>query len=215
MGRVSNARERLLDSALCLIHARSYESVGVQELCRHAGVKKGSFYHFFPSKEALTVELLELQWQRFRDQLLAEALRPELPALSRLHRFVLMHGRSQRAVSDGGGRCPGCCFGNLAAELSTLSEPVRGTVERIFAEQVALLERTLDDAVVAGELEDIDVPDVARALVAFVQGALILTKLHDRPEVFDELAPHALRLVRAEVPARSDEPLARAAESPA
>ena len=53
MGRTSDARERLIATAIELIRARSYESVGVDALCNHAQVKKGSFYHFFPSKQDL------------------------------------------------------------------------------------------------------------------------------------------------------------------
>ncbi|UCD12029.1 MAG: helix-turn-helix transcriptional regulator [Nitrospinaceae bacterium] len=45
---MSDAKQRILDSARGLIYSRSYAGVGVQEICKHAGVKKGSFYHFFP-----------------------------------------------------------------------------------------------------------------------------------------------------------------------
>lgn len=195
MGRASNARDRLLDSAVALIHARSYESVGVQELCEHAGVKKGSFYHFFPSKEALTVAVLEHRWVAFREQLRREVMDPTQAPLARVRRFVLLHAQAQASVRDDCGRTPGCCFGNLAAELSTLSEPVRCKLEVIFAEQIALLEQVLDDAVMVGAVREIDVPDSARAIVAFVQGALMMSKLHDRPEMVEELAEHALALV--------------------
>ena len=62
MPQVSHAKEKLLDSALDLMYARSYRDVGVQEICEHAGVKKGSFYHFFPSKRDLTLAALDRQW---------------------------------------------------------------------------------------------------------------------------------------------------------
>ncbi len=195
MGRTSSARERLLESALELIRARSYTSVGVQELCEHAGVKKGSFYHFFPSKEALTLEVLDRQWEAFRACLLLEVFARDVPPLQRIRRFVVVHGREQARARRGCGRTPGCQFGNLAVELSTLNEPVREKLEVIFAEQAAMLERTLDDALVAGELTTVDVPDAARAILAFVQGATLLAKLHDRPALLDELADHALALV--------------------
>jgi len=46
--------DRILLAARELIHARSYAEVGVAAICDQAQVKKGSFYHFFPSKQALT-----------------------------------------------------------------------------------------------------------------------------------------------------------------
>ena len=195
MGRISSARDRLLDSALELIRARSYASVGVAQLCEHAGVKKGSFYHFFPSKEALTVALLDRQWASFGEHARREAFSPEVPPLVRIRRFIAMHGREQAAARSSCGRVPGCQFGNLAVELSTLSEPVREKLEAIFAEQAAMLEGALDDAVATGEIAPLDVPDTARAILAYVQGMLVLAKLHDRPELLSELACHAAKLV--------------------
>ena len=62
MTQVRDTRQRLLDTAEKLFYARSYEDVGVQEICREAGVKKGSFYHFFPSKRDLTLAILDDSW---------------------------------------------------------------------------------------------------------------------------------------------------------
>jgi len=58
MTQVHDTKQRLLDTAQRLFYARSYEDVGVQEICQEAGVKKGSFYHFFPSKRDLTLAIL-------------------------------------------------------------------------------------------------------------------------------------------------------------
>ena len=49
-GTHQRRQTKLIDSASELIHSRSYADVGVNELCEHAGVKKGSFYHFFPNR---------------------------------------------------------------------------------------------------------------------------------------------------------------------
>ena len=54
-----DTQKRILDSASELIHARSYADVGVSAICEHAGVKKGSFYHFFRSKQELTLTVLD------------------------------------------------------------------------------------------------------------------------------------------------------------
>ena len=79
MPQVSHAKEKLLDSVLDLMYARSYRDVGVQEICEHAGVKKGSFYHFFPSKRDLTLAALDRQWEIARQELLERAFTQRLP----------------------------------------------------------------------------------------------------------------------------------------
>jgi TetR/AcrR family transcriptional repressor of nem operon len=50
MGRTSDAKERLIEAMIELIWTGSYGSTSVDQICERAGVKKGSFYHFFESK---------------------------------------------------------------------------------------------------------------------------------------------------------------------
>ncbi len=58
MGRVSDAKEHLIESGKQLMHARGYTAVSVQDLCQHAGVNKGSFYYFFPAKRDLVLAVI-------------------------------------------------------------------------------------------------------------------------------------------------------------
>jgi TetR/AcrR family transcriptional repressor of nem operon len=57
MGRKSDAHQRILEAGTALFQQRAYASIGVAEICAAAGVPKGSFYHFFPSKQALALEV--------------------------------------------------------------------------------------------------------------------------------------------------------------
>ena len=59
MAPSNDTKQRILASARELIYSRSYSDVGVAAICTHAGVKKGSFYHFFASKQELTLEALD------------------------------------------------------------------------------------------------------------------------------------------------------------
>ena len=52
-------RDRLIRTAARLFLARSYASVGVNEICAEATVQKGSFYHYFPSKSDLAVAVID------------------------------------------------------------------------------------------------------------------------------------------------------------
>ena len=62
MGRNSDARDRLLAAADTLFRDRGFSAIGVAEICSVADVNKGSFYHFFESKQALLLEVIEASW---------------------------------------------------------------------------------------------------------------------------------------------------------
>src|SRR4028119_2236030 len=86
MGRVSDAKQRLLDATIDLIWQHSYGAVTVDNICERAGVKKGSFYYFFPSKTDLVVAALDAHWQTVKTHL-DGIFAPSLPALDRLRGY--------------------------------------------------------------------------------------------------------------------------------
>lgn len=192
MGRPSTARTRLLDAARDLIHARSYASASVDDLCAAAQVNKGSFYYFFPSKRDLILAVLDDQWERTRERVLDPAFHADVPPLERIDQFF-------RRVTEIHRRpvVLGCPFGNLALELSTMEEPVRDKIRAVFDGYRVYFERALADAVAEGHLGPIDVSDTAQALVAYFQGALVLAKTHNDASVIANLASHARALIRA------------------
>ena len=59
--RGEETRSRILEAAAESFAQNGYDGTGVAEICRRAGVTKGAFYHHFPSKQAVFLELLE-QW---------------------------------------------------------------------------------------------------------------------------------------------------------
>jgi len=59
MGRTSNAKSRLIAMAMALMYVRGYTAVGVHEISTQAGAYKGSFYHCFPSKQALVLAVID------------------------------------------------------------------------------------------------------------------------------------------------------------
>ena len=69
MGRVSDAKDRLLDAAIKLVWRNSYGAVSVEDICHEAGVKKGSFYHFFPGKNELVAAAFRQYWVDLRPEL--------------------------------------------------------------------------------------------------------------------------------------------------
>jgi AcrR family transcriptional regulator len=63
-------RGRLLDGGYQLFSAYGLKKTNVEELAEAAGISKGSFYNFYPSKEALFMDVMELAESRFREEIL-------------------------------------------------------------------------------------------------------------------------------------------------
>src|ERR1700735_454618 len=54
-----STREHLLEIGLERLRSTGYTATGVKEILDLARVPKGSFYHYFPSKEAFASEVLD------------------------------------------------------------------------------------------------------------------------------------------------------------
>ncbi|MEM7205120.1 MAG: TetR/AcrR family transcriptional regulator [Planctomycetota bacterium] len=192
---ISTTRERILNTAAELWHARSYDGVGVAEVCAEAGVQKGSFFHFFRSKEDLLLAVLDLRREQMREHMLEPAFRADVPPLQRIQRyFDLMGQHADAAIAAGGMR--GCPFGNLASELATRSDAVRERVAAVFDETRATLRKTLREAAKAGDLPmDSDVSAMAAALVTYMQGLAVIGKTYNDPRLLRRLGAQAFSLL--------------------
>jgi TetR/AcrR family transcriptional repressor of nem operon len=203
----TDTKERILTSALDLIYARSYANVGVQELCEHAGVKKGSFYHFFASKRDLTIAALDRQWELAKRRVWDPAFVNHLPLHEKLQRCFDLFYEHQCGVKKKTGQVPGCPFGNLALELSTQDEAIRRKVDEVFRESTRYVKRMLEEAIEGGEIPKQDVSAAAETIIAYMQGVMLMAKTRNEPKVIKELRQGLLRLFQAgSVPAENARP---------
>jgi len=188
MGRTSTAKEKLITSAIELIGNRSYNAVGVQELCDHSGVKKGSFYHFFPSKRDLTLEAIDAMWANFKEQMLDPVFSSDLPAYEKLNVLVNKSYEYQTSAKQCSGCVTGCGIGNLALELSTQDEIIRQKIEQIFEEWAQYFENMIVDAINEGTLSvDTDPRSTSQALLAYMEGVSLMGKTFNDPTMLRRL----------------------------
>ncbi|BAX94933.1 TetR/AcrR family transcriptional regulator [Mycobacterium shigaense] len=167
-------RRRLLDAGLRLVHAHGFAASGVKDITDAAGVPKGSFYAYFPSKEAFGAAILEHYWTDIRDRLLP-ILGEDDAASDRITRFF-------HALADdheAGDFLLGCLIGNLSLELGGTSEPVR-------IELVGILDgwnEALTACVRAGQggrdgiRDDLEPADLAALLIEAWEGAALRGKV--------------------------------------
>jgi TetR/AcrR family transcriptional repressor of nem operon len=194
MDTTPDTRQRLINSAQELIYASSYSDVGVQQICDQAGVRKGSFYHFFPSKRDLTLAVLDQMQTFFRDTIISSAFASDIPPLQRIDRFFKQSYTFHKQMKQASGHVPGCPFGNLGSEMSTQDEVIRTRVEAIFSNLEKHFESVLSDAVASGELPEIDIAATAQAIFAYVEGIMVIAKTRNDPELIRELGQRALQL---------------------
>jgi TetR/AcrR family transcriptional regulator, transcriptional repressor for nem operon len=189
MPRTSTARARLIDSASRLIHESTYAAASVDDVCADAGVRKGSFYYFFPTKRELALAAIDDRWKRAQANILEPAFIPDVEPLARIVRFFHRVAQHQR-----GGVVLGCPFGNLALEVSTQDEAIRDRVRAVFEGYCGYFEGALREAAADGSAASGNFHERATALLAYFQGAMLLAKTYNDPNLIHSLADHARAL---------------------
>jgi TetR/AcrR family transcriptional repressor of nem operon len=194
-----DTQQRIINAASDLIHSRSYADVGVAAICELAGVQKGSFYHFFPSKQDLTLTVLDGFYLNMKIALIDKAFMADIPPLARLARFAQLTYQFQSQLKRDTGRVLGCPFGNLATELATQDEPIRKKVDYIFAQLQANIGEVVNASVQAGEISGINVDATAKAMLAYMEGVMMLAKTQNDPTILRDLLP-AMAQIRITTP---------------
>ena len=204
MGRRSDAKERLIEAMAGLVHRRGYLGVGVDDVCKAAGVKKGSFYHFFASKRELMLAALDRQGQMGATHLVGAALAGDPPPLKRIERLLETAARLETSNKARGGRVLGCPFGNLAAEVGG-SEPIlTGRVDELLCKFSEPVRDALNDAKRSGDVpRALDVRKATDAILAYFEGVMLLAKTRNDPSLIKRLAPLAVQLATGPLTARS------------
>jgi TetR/AcrR family transcriptional repressor of nem operon len=198
MAQETDTRTRIIATAREMFHGRSYADVGIQEICESARVQKGSFYHFFPSKRDLALAVIDDMAGDWAHGFVAEAFDQNLPPMDRLDYMVDAAYYWQKAAADIEGRMPGCLFGNLALEMSTRDDVMRAKLNYVFDTARDKFRATLDEAVQTGAMAPLDAEATATAMLAYLEGVILLAKTRNDPEVIQTLGP-AIKTLRIEL----------------
>jgi TetR/AcrR family transcriptional repressor of nem operon len=192
----TSAKHQLLDCGERLIANKGFVSVGLAEILNTAGVPKGSFYHYFGSKERFGEELLVRYLDRYLAQLdaLLGATGNADSARARLMRYwsywnVAQCNSAPEACGESGGGTK-CLIVKLSAEVADISETMRLTLRAGTDRVVQRLAQCLEDARADGSVPTtLDAQATALTLYELWLGASLLAKLRRDGSPFE----HALR----------------------
>jgi TetR/AcrR family transcriptional regulator, transcriptional repressor for nem operon len=174
-------RDRILAAATELIHRQGFKETGLSDILAASGVPKGSFYHYFPSKEDLGRELLGRYRREAREHLEREAFPPTGDVIPQ---FVRYFAESARQQTEGGCKA-GCLLGNLAAEITNIHEDLRREVAQSFLELREVFADALERGQRTGELAaDFAPAAAAEFLVSVLEGSILLAKARREPAPF-------------------------------
>lgn len=174
----TDVRQHILDTAKPIILGKGFSAVGLNELLSAAGVPKGSFYHYFKSKEAFGEALLDSYFSSYQERL-SDLLGggPGDAAERLMHYWQLWLDTQATDGTDGK-----CLVVKLGGEVSDLSEAMRVALKRGTGRIVERVAECIQEAQADGSLPgDIDAADTALMLYDLWLGATMLTKIrHDR-----------------------------------
>lgn len=174
--RKEATRQRLIEAGAAIIHRQGYGGTGIQQVLDACGVPKGSFYHFFKSKEAFALAVLDFQAERLGaivGPLLTDPTRLPLQRLAAFFDYFL--GCYSDAASQ---PCPcGCPIGNLVQELASSNPAFRQRLDAILSGAEGLLAQVLSEARERGEVSArLDPQETACFIAASWQGAILRMK---------------------------------------
>ena len=134
---------------------RSFHSVGLNEILKAVGVPKGSFYHYFESKEHFGVELLKRYITEATDAK-NHALSSDETEKQPMKRLLSFLETSIGKFEKSGKKCP-CLVLKLASEVTDLSEPMREVLAVGMQTWLGILTDVFDEAKILGQIsKDVD-----------------------------------------------------------
>ncbi|AXI61131.1 TetR family transcriptional regulator [Pseudomonas kribbensis] len=188
-----DTRQHLLDTGHRMMAEKGFTSVGLNEILQTAGVPKGSFYHYFKSKELYGQALLEDYFVCYLADMERRLTLPGLNARERLMDY--WQGWQDRCTLEGHG--DECLVVKLSAEVADLSEAMRLTLRDGAERVVVRITTCIEQGQVDQCLPDGDARQLGETLYQLWLGASLLNKLQRTGQSLDTAMATTKRLLDA------------------
>ena len=201
MKKTCETKEKLLQVGFDLIWDSSYGSVSVDDICKRAGINKGSFYHFFPSKADLVVAAYEEHWKEKRPEMDC-IFSPLVPPLERMRNFCRHIYEVQKEKAGQYGHVCGCPYASVGSEIATLDEKIRAKSEQLMNSGRKYVESTIADAIREGSVTVKDPVATAQRLNTYLLGILLEARVQNDLKVLEGMESMIMDVIGAKaVPA--------------
>jgi TetR/AcrR family transcriptional repressor of nem operon len=212
--RIHDTKQRLLDVAFDLIWDSSYGSVSVDDICKGAGVKKGSFYHFFPTKADLAIAACRARWEAVKpvyDRMFAA----KIPPLDRIRAWCRHVNSVQKEKAKKFDHVCGCPYASMGAELATQDDRIRASSEELIYSGRKYLRKAIADAIQAGVVTVSAAGVAAQRAYSMCLGMIFEAKVRNSLNALRNLEPTIMELLGAKGgTTKSVRPLRRSKTNP-
>ncbi|MCX8050001.1 MAG: TetR/AcrR family transcriptional regulator [Methylohalobius sp.] len=184
-------REKLLDQGVRLLMERGYHGTGLQEVLDAVHIPKGSFYNYFPSKEAFGAEVIRHYIEPFLVQLQDSLANTSDPLVGLRGYFESLIEEAIRNDFKGG-----CLLGNLMGEIGDTSETCRQALKDAVERYRDKIGQALEQAQAQGKIRaDLSALEMADLIVDYWQGALLRMKIERSPKPLYAFVRHVFEQV--------------------
>ncbi|MCG7499175.1 TetR/AcrR family transcriptional regulator [Vibrio sp. Of7-15] len=172
--KTNDTRQHILDVGYQLVVSKGFTSVGLSALLKEADVPKGSFYHYFKSKEQFGEALIQDYFQQYLERI--SALLIDAPGTG-LERVTDYFSRWMQ-VENGVCNANRCLVVKLSAEVSDLSDPMRSALQTGADKVINTIATCIETGIQDGSIASIDSKTMAQTLYQLWLGASLLNKLN-------------------------------------
>lgn len=184
------SKTKLLDAALHVIRAKGYAATTVDDICHHASVTKGSFFHHFKSKDELALAAAA-HWGTMTEGFFAAAPYHQLQdPLKRLLGYVDFR------ASIIGGELPDytCLLGTLVQETYATHPKIRAACDKGMSSHIVALVRDIEAARQRyAPAATWSAESVGYFIQSVLQGAFIFAKAKQTADIAHETLAHLRR----------------------
>lgn len=170
--KTSNVREKLLESSYGLFLAYGYNATSVDEICKNSGVSKGSFFHYFKSKEELGLEVLKWYYAYAANLIMSGSFINETNPVDRV--FGLIDHTEDISKQLWG---KGCLLGSFVTDLTGTNERIASKVSNVFNEITERLAKIFH--VISEKNKSVTARELAEQYLLIIEGGIILAKAQD------------------------------------
>ena len=188
-------RSRILDAAIRVFSDKGYYQTAVDDIVKASDTSKGSFYHFFPSKQGIFLALVDL----LNDQFVAKverAMAGETSAVRKVDAALLTALKefaSHRRIAR-----------ILLVEAAGLGHALNEKLFALHASFARLIQKQLDDAIAEQSIQPVDTELVSYAWLGAINEVVLRWLYTGLPDPLDAAAPELRRLLLSSIGAPID-----------